>query len=106
MRIAIDAASPAAMALDVERPSTAAMASAQNAVTGTSLIGAMSMNRNAGLVATSAAAATPATGCPSRRPSPYVASTSTPPRIGTTQNAAQWPATVCAAAISSGNPGE
>ena len=106
MRIAIAAATPAAPAPAAVSPRTHAIATAHAAAAGTSLIGAISMNSSVGLVATIHAAATPTAGLPIRRPIAYVASTSTPPQIGTTQNMPHAPATAEKAAISSGRPGE
>ncbi len=63
------------------------------------------MNSSVGLVATIHAAASATAGRSSLRPIAYVAATSTPPQIGTTQNIAHGPATSVAPAISSGSPG-
>ena len=80
-------------------------ATAQNADAGTSLIGETSMARNAGLVASSHAAASPIAGEPSRRPMANVIQTRSAPLSGGIQNMAQWPAMNFVAAIINGRPG-
>ena len=106
MRIAIAAAIPAPPAASGVSASKHATATAHAAAAGTSFIGAISMKSIAGLVATIHAAAMPTTGLPMRWPIAYVANTSTPPQIGTTQNIAHWPAIALKPAMSSGSPGE
>src|SRR5438876_4134040 len=99
IRIAIAAASPPAAADTGVAPSTHAVATAHAPAAGTSLIGAMTMNSSAGLVATIHAAASATAGRPSCRPIMYVAKTNTPPQMGTTQNIAHWPPISIAPAI-------
>src|SRR5881628_1370798 len=105
IRIAIATAIPAARAINKERKgrkerkerrsqsgvsvSAHATAIAHAAAAGTSLIGAISMNSIAGLVATSHAAPSPTHGRPMRRPIQYVANVSAPPASGTIQKIAQ-----------------
>jgi len=68
MRMATAAATPAENAAVGVCPSAQATDTAHAAAAGTSLIGAISMNRTVGLAATSHAAATPTIGLPSWRP--------------------------------------
>src|SRR4051794_8049933 len=67
-RIATAAAMPAVNDERLVRPNAAASATAHAAAAGTSLIGAINMNRTVGLVAISQAAPRPTTGLPIRRP--------------------------------------
>src|SRR5256712_7594893 len=76
-----------------------ATAIAHAAAAGTSLIGAISMNSIAGLVATSHAAPSPTHGRPMRRPIQDVANVSAPPASGTIQKIVQRPAIALALAL-------
>src|SRR6185503_12722000 len=104
IRIASAENAPAATAAGVVRPSTAYVASVQNAAAGTSLICDLNIIRNVGLVAVSHAAASPAVGDSTRDPTRNVAQTSTAPVSGTTRNALACPNAALKPAISSGRP--
>src|SRR5262245_30122242 len=91
IRMAADALRPAPSIEAAEGRSNAAMASAQNAAAGTSLMMDLLIERKVGLVAMSHAAASPMPGESILRPIMYVDHTSRPPVSGTTENIAQCP---------------
>ena len=105
VRSASPAIAPAAIAAPGCGDRASSNASAHQPVAATSLMGWTIWNRKTGLVASSAAATTPAVREWSLAPSAYVQNTATAPSSGTTRNGPQSPATMYAAAIVSGSPG-
>ncbi len=74
-------------------------------MTGTSLMGSFSWNRNTGLVSSNVAVARPHTAPATRRPSRNAATIATPPSSGTTKNGPSRPNRTSRPAITIGRPG-
>ena len=107
VRIARPAAAPAPSVLTRRSRGIRASDRVHHAAAARSLSGAVvNCRRTGGLVATRTAAIAPATGPCARAPRRYVAQTSTPPRMGTTQNTLPGPAMRSKSAMTMGSPGE
>src|SRR5262249_20749675 len=105
VRIATPAMTPPAARLGMVPRRTQAVATAQPAAAGTSLIALNTMPWNPGLVTSSHAPSAPIQSDPSRRPMTNVAATRIAPPNGAIQNGAESPPTTLARAITSGRPG-